>query len=89
MADAHGARAGHSPTFEQSFQNYEFPDPERFVPDGYALVRVDVRGTGRSPGFMELLSRRETLDYNQCIEWAAAQPWSSGKVGLSGVPIWP
>ena len=32
------------------YQNYEFPDPERFVPDGYALVRVDVRGTGRSGG---------------------------------------
>ena len=63
------------------FQNYEFPDPERFVTDGYALVRVDVRGTGRSPGFMDLLSIRETLDYYECIEWAAAQPWSSGKVG--------
>jgi predicted acyl esterase len=67
------------------FQNYEFPDPERFVPDGYALVRVDVRGTGRSPGVMDLLSSRETLDYYQCIEWAAAERWSNGKVGLSGV----
>jgi uncharacterized protein len=67
------------------FQNYEFPDPERFVPDGYALVRVDVRGTGRSPGFMDLLSARETLDYYECIEWAAKQPWSNTKVGLSGV----
>ena len=43
------------------FQNYELPDPERFVPDGYALVRVDVRGTGRSPGFMDLLSRARLL----------------------------
>ncbi len=66
-------------------QNYEFPDPERFVHDGYALVRVDVRGTGRSPGMMDLLSPRETLDYAECIEWAAKQPWSNGKVGLSGV----
>jgi uncharacterized protein len=67
------------------YQNYEFPDPERFVPDGYALVRVDVRGTGRSPGVMDLLSARETQDLYECIEWAARQPWSSGKIGLSGV----
>jgi uncharacterized protein len=67
------------------YQNYEFPDPERFVPDGYALVRVDVRGTGRSPGFMDLLSTRETQDLYECIEWAAAQKWSTGRVGLSGV----
>ena len=67
------------------YQNYEFPDPERFVPEGYALVRVDVRGTGRSPGFMDLLSERETLDLYNCIEWAAEQPWASGSVGLSGV----
>lgn len=67
------------------FQNYEFPDPERFVPDGYALVRVDVRGTGRSPGMMDLLSERETHDLYDCIEWAAARPWANGRVGLSGV----
>jgi predicted acyl esterase len=67
------------------YQNYEFPDPERFVSYGYALVRVDVRGTGRSPGFMDLLSEREILDLFYCIEWAGRQPWSSGRVGLSGV----
>ncbi|MGD9764938.1 MAG: CocE/NonD family hydrolase [Candidatus Binatia bacterium] len=67
------------------YQSYEFPDPERFVPDGYALVRVDVRGTGRSPGLMDLLSARETLDFYRCIEWAGEQPWSTGKVGLNGV----
>ena len=67
------------------YQNYEFPDPERFVPDGYALVRVDVRGTGRSPGFLDLLSERETRDLYNCIEWAAVQPWANGRVGLSGV----
>lgn len=67
------------------YQNYEFPDPERFVPDGYALVRVDVRGTGRSPGVLDCYSARETQDLHECIEWAGTQPWSTGKVGLSGV----
>ena len=67
------------------YQNYEFADPERFVPDGYALVRVDVRGTGRSPGFMDLLSECETRDLYDCIEWAGTQPWSNGRVGLNGV----
>ena len=32
------------------YQNWEVVDPEKWVPDGYAIVRVDSRGTGRSPG---------------------------------------
>jgi predicted acyl esterase len=67
------------------FQNWEVVDPEKFVPDGYACVRVDSRGAGRSPGFLDVWSHREAQDLYACIEWAAAQPWSSGKVGLSGI----
>ena len=67
------------------YQNYEMVDPERFVPDGYACVRIDVRGTGRSPGYMDLLSTRETRDFYECIEWTARQPWCNGKVGLCGI----
>jgi predicted acyl esterase len=48
-------------------------------------VRVDSRGAGRSPGYMEVWSPRETKDFHDCIEWAAAQPWCSGKVGLNGI----
>ncbi len=66
-------------------QNWEVADPERWVPDGYACVRVDSRGAGRSPGRLDPFSPRETQDLYECIEWAAAQPWSSGKVGLSGI----
>jgi len=67
------------------YQAWELIDPEKWVPDGYAVVRVDSRGTGRSPGFIDPWSPRETKDFYHCIEWAAVQPWSSGKVGLNGI----
>jgi uncharacterized protein len=67
------------------YQNWETVDPEKWVPDGYVVIRVDSRGAGRSPGYLDIFSARETLDYYTCIEWAAAQPWSTGKVGLLGV----
>ncbi len=67
------------------YQSWEVVDPEKWVPDGYACVRVDSRGAGRSPGVLDVWSAREARDLYQCIEWAAAQPWSSGRVGLSGI----
>ncbi len=66
-------------------QNWEVVDPEKWVPHGYVCVRVDSRGTGRSPGYVDHFSPRETKDFYDCIEWAGAQPWSSGKVGINGV----
>ena len=66
-------------------QNWEVADPEKWVPDGYCCVRVDSRGAGRSSGRLDPFSPRETRDLYECIEWAAAQPWSSGKVGLNGI----
>ena len=68
-----------------SFQSWEFVDPEKWVPDGYACVRVDGRGSGRSPGKIDLLSEREIKDFYDCIEWAAGQPWCNGKVGINGI----
>ena len=67
------------------YQSWEVVDPEKWVPDGYACVRVDSRGAGRSPGFIDHFSPRETKDFYNCIEWAGVQPWSSGKVGLNGI----
>src|SRR5437762_2430004 len=50
------------PAIEQGssnkYQNWELLDPERWVPDGYVLVRVDSRGAGRSPGFLDVWSAR-------------------------------
>ncbi|MBI2203486.1 MAG: CocE/NonD family hydrolase [Candidatus Rokubacteria bacterium] len=67
------------------YQNWEVVDPEKWVPDGYACVRVDARGAGRSPGFLDLWSAREAQDLYDGIEWAARQPWSNGKIGLNGI----
>ncbi|MDH4188900.1 MAG: CocE/NonD family hydrolase [Betaproteobacteria bacterium] len=66
-------------------QNWEVVDPEKWVPEGYVCVRVDSRGTGRSPGYVDHFSPRETQDFYACIEWAGVQSWSSGKVGLNGI----
>ena len=67
------------------YQNWEVVDPEKWVPDGYVCIRVDSRGCGASPGYVDHFSPRETEDYAQCIQWAGVQSWSNGKVGLNGV----
>jgi len=67
------------------YANWEVVDPEKWVPDGYACVRVDSRGAGRSPGYLCHNNARETRDIVACIEWAAAQAWCTGKVGLNGI----
>ncbi|HET9714681.1 MAG TPA: CocE/NonD family hydrolase [Pseudolabrys sp.] len=67
------------------YQSWEVVDPEKWVPHDYACVRVDSRGAGCSPGFIDHFSPRETKDFYDCIEWAGVQPWSNGKVGLNGI----
>lgn len=80
--------AAHPELLERSsnrHQCWEMPDPERFVPHGYACVRVDTRGTGRSEGVLDPLSPREVRDLYECVEWAGTAPFSNGRVGLLGV----
>jgi predicted acyl esterase len=67
------------------YQNWELIDPEKWVPDGYAIVRVDSRGAGCSPGYLEVWSPREAKDIYECVEWAGTRPWSNGKVGINGI----
>jgi predicted acyl esterase len=82
MADQHpDVTAGST----NRYANWEVVDPEKWVPDGYVCLRVDSRGCGCSPGRIDHFSPRETRDLYACIEWAAVQPWSNGKVGLSGI----
>jgi hypothetical protein len=67
------------------YQNWELVDPEKWVPDGYACVRIDSRGAGRSPGELDVWSAREAQDIYECVEWAGTQGWSNGKVGVNGI----
>lgn len=67
------------------YLRWEMIDPERWVPEGYVVIAVDSRGSGKSPGYLDPFSPRETQDYYDAIEWAAVQPWSTGKVGLIGI----
>ena len=55
-----------------------------FVPRGYAVVMFDLRGTGRSRGCLDQLGPNDAKDLKQVVEWAATQPWSNGRVGMTG-----
>lgn len=57
-----------------------------FVPRGYAVVVVDVRGTGASFGSREgFRAPRERNDFYDITEWICSQPWSNGRVGAGGI----
>lgn len=58
---------------------------ERYVEAGFAVVRVDLRGTGSSSGVAtDEYPDVERRDLARVIEWIVEQPWSSGRVGLFG-----
>jgi predicted acyl esterase len=65
--------------------SWESPDPAFWVGRGYVVVNCDLRGWGTSEGIGELLSEQEGHDVHDLVEWAAAQPWSNGRVGTNGV----
>ncbi len=67
------------------YMNWETANPLWWVPRGYACVRVDSRGTGKSPGRSEPSSYQEGVDFYDAIEWTAKRPWCSGSIGLLGI----
>jgi uncharacterized protein len=59
---------------------------DAFVPRGYAVVVVDVRGTGASFGTRDSFrSPRERDDAYEIADWISAQPWSNGSLGATGI----
>ncbi|MEX1178979.1 MAG: CocE/NonD family hydrolase [Nitriliruptor sp.] len=72
-----------------------FPDPKDehgdpvgmtgyFAERGYAVVMVDLRGTGRSTGCLDHLGPNDARDLELIVEWAAREEWSNGRVGMTG-----
>ena len=55
-----------------------------FAPRGYAVVMMDLRGTGKSQGCLDHLGPNDASDLERVVEWAASQPWSNGRVGMAG-----
>ncbi len=68
-----------------SLTGWEAPDPVWWTERGYAVVTCDLRGAGTSGGRSAVLSDQEGEDVHDLIEWAGAQQWSTGAVGLLGV----
>ncbi len=64
---------------------FESPDPLFWTRAGYAVVQADARGMHKSEGHAGMLSDVDSRDYAELTGWAAAQPWSTGAVGLLGV----
>src|SRR3954454_15038286 len=56
----------------------------KLVSAGYAVLGVSMRGTGCSTGTFDFRSPQEHADGAAAVEWAARQPWSTGRVGMFG-----
>jgi predicted acyl esterase len=78
-------RHGVDPAWISRHTGFEAPDPAYWTQHGYAVINVDPRGLWNSQGDATFYSAQEARDMYDLIEWAGTQPWSNGKVGMSGV----
>ena len=66
--------------------NTDFGRMRYLAQHGFACCRLDIRGTGSSPGIaLDEYTPAETLDGYDAVEWLAAQPWCNGNVGMWGI----
>ena len=63
---------------------YDFINGAKLMEKGYTWVQVDLRGFGGSSGCLDWGGPGEQADVKAAVEWAAKQPWSTGKVGMYG-----
>ncbi len=78
-----GQMLGACPTSD--FTAWEAPDPGYWVPNGYVVIKLALRGTSGSLGHIAWMQAQEAEDYCDAIEWAGVQPWSNGNVATTGV----
>ncbi len=64
---------------------FEAPDPVFWVGHGYTIVTIDIPGVWHAQSRAQYISPEEAEAFYDAVEWAGTQPWSNGKVGLSGV----
>lgn len=57
---------------------------DRFVAEGYAVVGVNMRGSGCSSGTFDYFEPRQSVDGVEAIDWLADQDWSNGRFGMVG-----
>jgi predicted acyl esterase len=63
---------------------FDFVEGAHLMERGYTYVMVDLRGFGGSSGCLDWGGPGEQADVKAAVQWAATQPWSTGKVGMYG-----
>lgn len=77
-------RAGVPQAATSGLEKFEAPDPAYWVAQGYVIINPDSRGAYHSEGNLNYWGSQNSKDGYDTIEWAAKQPWSNGKIGMSG-----
>ena len=80
----HSGQTGPSGQSGPSDRFYDFLGLSKAIERGYTYVMVDLRGFGGSAGCNDWGGPGERMDAKAAVEWAAAQPWSTGRVAVLG-----
>ena len=68
----------------EHIKHFECPDAEYWGKAGYAVVLIDERGCGKSPGYQLQFGKQNGLDFAEAVTWLSKQPWCNGNVGTYG-----
>jgi predicted acyl esterase len=79
-----GATAGGPNAEDVPVRFPELFEDAKILKDRWAYVQVDARGFGGSGGCFEYYGPNEMRDTGTAVDWAAAQPWSTGRVATWG-----